>query len=422
MKRIVLKGRLLNLYIVVKKILVYFICTIIGNRILTRIRKKPKKKVIFFAINLGMWKFDELFKLLLNSKEFDPYIVSFLYPEDSPNYQEWVQNSMKKYFESKNFPFIEIFDFSKNKWFDLQAFDPDIIFYAQPYNAGYRHLHLESFMRKSLFAYLPYGFDIENMPIFYNTVYLNICKRLYYPTIFHKEFEGDLLYNKGKNIVVCGNPVVERIARSNVDFTSIWKIKNTNLKRVIWAPHHSITTSDTLHYSNFLMIADDMIELAKKYNNKIQFAFKPHPRLKVKLYTQEGWGKERTDTYYNQWDSLSNTMFVEGDYVDLFISSDAMIHDCSTFTAEYLATGHPVMFMGNGCNAESLNQFGLDCFNLHYKGENIDNIEVFINNVVLNNNDSLLEKRKEFIDNVLLQKEKKRYEDIIFEDMKQVFC
>ena len=114
-------------------------------------------------------------------------------------------------------------------------------------------------------------------------------------------------------------------------------------------------------------------------------------------------------------------MILGYDYVDLFVSSNAMIHDCSTFTAEYLATGHPVMFMGDGCKEDSLNQFGVDCFKLHYRGNSIADVEDFIENVVLNGCDNLLDKRLDFVNNVLLNK-KKKFEDVVFEDMKQTFC
>lgn len=55
--------------------------TIIYDRRLPSIEaavfKKERIKVVFFVINLGMWKNDKLFRMFLESDRFDPYIVSF---------------------------------------------------------------------------------------------------------------------------------------------------------------------------------------------------------------------------------------------------------------------------------------------------------------------------------------------------------
>lgn len=392
------------------------------RRIEQRVKSNFPKRIVFFTINLGMWKYDDLFEKLLKDDAFDPIIVSFLYPYDSVEYRMSVQESMKSYFESKGFPFIECYNFAEKKWFDVNSLNPDIIFYAQPYNTGFKHLRLEKFWNNVLFAYLPYAFNIENEKSFYNTLYLNICRNLYYPTSFHKKYEGKALYNKGKYGVVCGNPVIEKICFTNVDFRNVWKNTDSNLKRVIWAPHHTINSSDILQYSNFLDIADDMLLLAKKCQNQVQFAFKPHPRLKTKLYTCAGWGKEKTDLYYEEWASLPNTCFIEGDYVDLFVSSDAMIHDCSSFAAEYIASGHPVMFVAKVDVQEQLNELGLQCLDLHYRGKNICDIERFLNYVVINQIDEKKEARNRFVKEFILNRTGKCFSDIIVADLKKKYC
>jgi CDP-glycerol glycerophosphotransferase (TagB/SpsB family) len=84
-----------------------------------------------------------------------------------------------------------------------------------------------------------------------------------------------------------------------------------------------------------------MIEMAKKYQDSVQFVFKPHPVLRSKLVVL--WGEEKTNAYYNTWDSLPNSTIHEDEYIDLFLTSDAMIHDSGSFTVEYLYVNKPVM-------------------------------------------------------------------------------
>jgi CDP-glycerol glycerophosphotransferase (TagB/SpsB family) len=92
-------------------------------------------------------------------------------------------------------------------------------------------------------------------------------------------------------------------------------------------------------------MAELMLELAQAYKDRIQIAFKPHPSLITQLYQHPDWGKERADDYYARWQQMENTQLETGGYVDLFMTSDAMIHDSGSFVVEYLYANRPVMFV-----------------------------------------------------------------------------
>ena len=139
-----------------------------------------------------------------------------------------------------------------------------------------------------------------------------------------------------------------------------------------------------------------MLEMARKYADKVQFVFKPHPLLQPHLYKY--WGKEKTDAYYAAWENLSNGQVEMGQYDDLFMTSDAMIHDCSSFTNEYMFTCNPVMYLmhdKSDSHGSNLNTFTRKAFDLHYKGTTHEEIEDFIQNVI-NGKDALLEQRKKY--------------------------
>ena len=98
--------------------------------------KKDKIKVVFFVLYDSMWKSDGLFKLLMQSEYFDPYIISTPYPSHPLKFRQENQEKLEQFFTSKGFPYINGYDFTNNKWFDIKTFKPDIVFYQQPYNAG----------------------------------------------------------------------------------------------------------------------------------------------------------------------------------------------------------------------------------------------------------------------------------------------
>lgn len=103
-----------------------------------------------------------------------------------------------------------------------------------------------------------------------------------------------------------------------------------------------------MNYSTFLSIAEELLEFIKNTQLPVQMAFKPHPLLKSQLYNYSSWGKEKTDEYYAAWEFLPNAQLETNEYVDLFMTSDAMIHDCGSFTIEYHHTLKPVMYLVNG--------------------------------------------------------------------------
>lgn len=167
---------------------------------------------------------------------------------------------------------------------------------------------------------------------------------------------------------------------------------------MIWAPHHSI--DDDISISTFLLYCDDMLEVARRYSDRVQFAFKPHQLLKFKL--QRLWGAERTERYYNQWAELDNGQLEEASYVDLFLTSDAMVHDSASFTTEYLYTRKPVMYLVRNSNQHDvLTPFGHLVFDAHYHGRVLADIEHFLDDTVLGGDDPKEGERKEVYDNYL---------------------
>ena len=140
--------------------------------------------------------------------------------------------------------------------------------------------------------------------------------------------------------------------------------------------------------------------MAEKYSDDVQFVFKPHPLLHCKLDTL--WGKERTNAYYSKWNSMPNTSVELGDYVDLFLSSDAMIHDCGSFITEYLYVNKPVMRTVNDIPFNQMyNDFVINCLDNYYLAKSPNDVEQFIINV-MNGVDTLKEKRTMFLNEVLM--------------------
>ena len=175
-------------------------------------------------------------------------------------------------------------------------------------------------------------------------------------------------------------------------------------------------------FDAFYEIADTMLEIADYYQERVQFAFKPHPMLKEKLYKR--WGIENTESYYQKWEDRENCQLEEGEFEDLFILSDAMIMDSISFIAEYTSVNKPALFT-IGRNARVfLNEYGQKNFEVLYKaqGNLKEEIYYFIDNVVLNGNDSKYCERTAFINTYLKPPNNKTASQNIYNSIYKMIC
>ena len=147
----------------------------------------------------------------------------------------------------------------------------------------------------------------------------------------------------------------------------------------------------------FWEIYNYMLEVAQIYKDKVQIAFRPHPMLKEKII--KAWGEYIADEYFSKWEKLENTQVSSGDFIDLFMTSDAMIMDSCSFLAEYTATNKPLFYTRTKTSRLNLNKFGEELFeNVYDTKDNLkEDIIDFIENVVLNDNDYKKEQRTQFV-------------------------
>lgn len=370
--------------------------------LIEQIKEKETINVVFFASAVSLWRYQRLYEAMIVHHRFHPMVVlspTNLYDEHQ---REVELDQLRCYFDKKK---VEYIDFRKGKSIiniekDLHA---DIVFYPQPYRNFLIKEHDFISLNNVLLAYYPYAFWNSNKLWGYNLVFHNIAWKLFYSTEIHKKNAEKWSDNQGKNVAIVGYPNADDFLLST--HHDVWKPQQKMKKRVIWAPHFTIfhENNEDAH-SNFLEMADFMKWLSDKYQDDIQFAFKPHPRLKTELYNYKKWGKVRTDDYYNYWNTAPNCQLEEGDFIDLFMTSDAMIHDSGSFSTEYHYTLNPVMYVTKDVESEKrhLCKFGKLSMDLHYIGKDNRDILTFLEKRVMLGVDEMRPLREKFYKDYLL--------------------
>jgi CDP-glycerol glycerophosphotransferase (TagB/SpsB family) len=368
--------------------------------ILKSLRKKKTVNVVFFAVNVSMWKYQHLYDLMSGCDRFKVSIVLAPFVNYPEAQQEFDMKCLREYFDAKG---IGYYDF-KSKFINIRKeLHPDILFYPQPYKKVFdSHYNSTSFYGK-LLAYYPYGFWTSVGDWSYNNEFQNLAWKLYYSTELHRKDAETCARNKGENVVIVGYPGADDFLQSS--FKDVWKIKDPKIKRLIWAPHFTIDPARSeVARANFLWMAPIMLSIAQEYKDRLQIAFKPHPSLKSELYKHKDWGQAKADAYYDKWATMPNTQLESGEYVDLFMTSDAMVHDSGSFSVDYLFSHKPLMFVSQNLDyiLSTQGEFGRKVYEMPYIGKDEADIRHFIDDVVLGGNDPMQEKRQAFFNQYLL--------------------
>lgn len=378
------------------------------RRILKKKQQQEKIEIAFLFVLDNIQIYRKIIEYLKTNPKYSIsiYVCPYTSRTDKIMKEQMVvtYESLKK----KGFAPIPTYDEQTGRWLNIKRYKrPDIVFFTNPHTLTKKKYQVSNFLN-SLTFYVPYGYMIANIQqLQFNQPFHNLLFKAFYESNLHVQMALKYALNKGKNVINTGYPLCDKFLEKEYIPTDNWKIKNKAVKRIIWAPHHSIeNNSKQLGYSNFKTYYQIIIDILKNYSDKIQIAFKPHPLLKSRLYLESDWGKEKTDNYYQLWDSLENGQLADGDYIDLFLTSDAMIFDSISFIAEYIYTSKPGLFMIRDESVfKKFNEFGVNAFNLLYHSTNQNELIDFVENVVLMGKDSKKEERMLFFDKYLIQNE-----------------
>lgn len=374
----------------------------------TKIQKGEKLRVAFLPYSSAEWPAEKLYRKLVEDERFDPYIVPMPLVDRDYIFRKKTYNSTLDFFIKNNYIVKEIYDVNKDisyGWEEIGGIADIIIHLSLWDNAIPYPYQISEYPFGTLAIYIPYGITVEESDdelykrdYTFNRPGMNILWKTYVDSIqtFEEYKRYELL--QAKNAVYSGYMKMDYFYQENF-FTDeiikkLWNIPNhidvNDMKRVIIAPHHTISDEEILPFSTFEKNKDYLLELAREYKDRISFVLKPHPNLGVKS-VEAGIFKsiEGYEEYLDSWRTLSNCKVVEeASYLDYFASSDGMIMDSISFIAEYMYTNKPMLFLQR--DTQRFNELGSKLMDVHYKvlGTDFDGIKQFIEEVILNEQDT----------------------------------
>lgn len=378
------------------------------NKVKKKYNKHSKITVLFFVSRISCFIWENLYKIFKNDPHFDVKIC--VIPFSYTGKEEMIKYSLEayKYLKEQGYDVIKAYDEVSNTYLDIKnVLKPDIIFHNKSW---WKHLpkeyHLTNFP-KSLNFLIEYGISgAKNPDGHFNLDSHWYADTYFLPSVEHLNMAKEISKIKGKNCVFLGYPKLDVFFDKKYQPKDVWKKQDKIKKRIIWAPHWLYDAASLYSTSTFAEIYDFMLTIAKEYKDSVQFAFKPHPMLYKALQSKplngKKWSRKQIDEYYNKWSTLENCQFENGMFEDLFLTSDAMIFDSISFMAEYMVTGKPSLFTSGKNNVLDFDEFGQQVYSKLYHTKNLkEDIDSFIKNVVLKENDPKKLEREDFVNSNL---------------------
>lgn len=351
-------------------------------------------RVGFAVFDSGIFPGKEVFHRMKESSLFEPEVV--VVPDRlriERNSFEFVSNVAR--ILKRSFDPVKMSIDSDNTALDVFK-DFDIVFISIPYKSMTDELHsyTELSRRGKLLCYVNYSYGVSNYDLnWISDSDMGAFWRVFVPTKFHLKRWKKYSVLSRNQIKLTGYPKTEAFISGPV-------IKKAR-PLIILAPHHSCKTSpDDWSLGDFFDLADRYMHLPTRFP-EVDFIFRPHPLLLPKLRQDDMWGIKKTEEFLDSLRKKPNVAFsLDGDYTDIFMASDGLIHNCGSFIAEYLLLQKPTAFMMSDRNQvkASLNSFGLECLDRHYILETMKEDENFVTQVIIDQKDTLKGKRTNYVD------------------------
>ena len=360
-----------------------------------KISRKDKIKIAFSMWDPSMWCGDELYNMFANNPRFEPTI--FLYMQAAADNEIKRRDLLKgvEKFKARGLNVVPVVE--GETVIDKQ----DVLILLIPYPDWYPlAFETQVLTAETLVTYIPYTFEISSINVYEWPVY-EIGWKIFCESKYNRRLASVAARTGGANFYVSGYPKVDVFDEAE-KFSFPWKMTRPDAKKIIWAPHHSLSNTPLYQNSTFEWNYKFMYEFAKSHP-ETSWVVKPHPRLLTKAVEYGLFPSvEAFEEYINAWNDLPNALFYTGAYYqDIFATSDGMIQDSCSFLAEYQYTHKPMIYLTR--DDQPFNALGEEILSASYcvDGQDLDAIAALMQKVFIEGDDPLKDARQKVFDELL---------------------
>ena len=362
-----------------------------------RIAGKKKIKVGFVLYDSSMWGGDDLYNLFANDERFETTVFLCQRTEGLKN--DIIHNVFLKdieLFKSHGLNLVAVENLNE------PAPEQDVLILLTPYfDRLVRNFRFSNLPARTLITHVIYSFAVSvRIKGYYNLPIFHTAWKVFFPSTINLKMYGEMNNVGMPRGLYSGYPRIDVFFKKDAEFKFNWKMVRPDAKKIIWAPHHSI--NEVTKWATFQWNYKFMYEFAKAHP-EISWVVKPHPNLAFRAIDHGIFPNvEAFEEYLQKWNDLPNAQVYTGAYYQaIFATSDGMIHDCGSFTAEYQYVDKPMIYLTR--KGTVFNDLGNEIFKASYlvDGKDFDAIAAMIQKVFIKGNDYKAAQRKEVFDKYL---------------------
>ena len=232
-----------GLYYLIEKVLLYFYLPLSKacyKKKQKNLINKNKINIVFLVPSISLWKSEEIYKRLINDDKYKVFIVVVPVKSWGKDYMHSELDRTFNYFKNKYDNVFNSYDSKKQNWLSIRKIiNPDIVFFSYPHYKTKWRYYIYYWCTKTLTCYIPYGIINARMQKEqFNLNFHNLIWRNFYETDIHLNMAKKYAFNKGKNVLVTGYSACDIFLDNNYNAKDVWKLRDKEIKRIIWAPHH----------------------------------------------------------------------------------------------------------------------------------------------------------------------------------------
>ena len=364
-----------------------------------KIRRKDKIKIGFAMAEAAHWCGKDLYDFFANDERFETTV--FLCMDFNKPANALVKADFLNGVEQLKAHGIKVVAVD-NKNANLP--EQDVLIYLSPYFSRLaKAFQPEYVTAKTLITHIPYGFDSSfHIKRFYSGKIFLILWKVFFSSLITFDIYKEKCIIGAPRGLYSGYPRMDIFFKPDSKFHFDWKMTRPDAKKLIWAPHHSIIGDDSIRYATFQWNWKFMYAFAKAYP-EISWVFKPHPWLLYKAVREGVFPSvEAFQNYLQAWNALPNaTVYTGAYYQDIFATSDGMIHDCGSFTAEYPYMDKPMIYLTR--DTQKHNKLGNEILKASYlvDGKDFRGIAATLYRIFIEGKDDKAAERKKVFDKYL---------------------
>ena len=352
-------------------------------------RADRRVRVAFLMVENQKWSSQSIYEALAADPVFEPVVLASTHvanANDSRQIRTTLADNLA-FATAKGLNAQAAFDQNTGRFIALQQFAPDVVFYEQPYGLPVEH-QPRTVGQFALTCYVPYGYGIYLAKNSGQKKTRGFSEYIWRTFLETREFLRDadqlaLLNTAGA--AATGYPKMDAYVRALATMRRDVSDHRAS-PQVVYAPHHSVVAGHPDSYGTFAWSGRWLLAYAQQ-NPQIRWIFKPHPKLKESLVASGAMSLTEAEAYFSAWDGLSNTRSIyDGEYLDAFVESDAMITDSGSFLLEYLLTGQPMLLLKSASSA-GYSDYGNRIAQALYQAGDVEQIQSFLSQVVSAGND-----------------------------------